>query len=88
MTAKERIQKEREAYKMWAAQCDAHLDGAHCTYDWVSASCFVEGTVHDGRRVTVHVSWDKRGPYVWGGEKYRFAESYNRPLGTLVLERS
>ena len=86
MKVKERILKEREAFRLWLAQCDAHLDGARAIYEWTRASCFVTGTVYDDRRVTVHVGWDSKGSYVWGGSKYRLAESHNRPQGTLVLE--
>jgi len=86
MKAKERIIKEREAFRLWLAQCDASLDGPRCTYEWVHDSCFVDGTTWDNRRVTVHVGWDIKGAYAWSGRKYRLAESHNRPLGTLVLE--
>lgn len=87
MKAKERILKEREAFRLWLAQCDAHIDGAKCTYEWSGQNLFVEGMAWDGRRVTVQVGWDSKGPYVWNGMRYRFCESLNRPLGSLVLER-
>ena len=82
-------EKEREAVKMWRAQCDGLLDNENFEYEWTTSHCFVTGTVYDGRRVTVQVGWDSKGAYVWGGYKYRFCEAHdNREHGSLVLEKA
>ena len=78
--------QQADAIKLWRAQCDPCPQGESFEFERVGTSVFVEGTVWDGRRVTVQVRWEPNDEaFVWNGLKYRFCETEMRQLGTLVL---